>query len=109
MDDTILLDSGYTQAGVRWEVRRYKLRYASVHFVRVNGQEVHRFGDNVEDRFGGIADCYKYLEQSNVQKFSKKFLDDGKTRYVPVVEHVHGQQPKPTTPDDSTTGTAQSG
>ena len=97
MDNTVLLDSGFTKAGVRWEIRRYKLRNASIHCVRVNGQEIMTKDDGSE---GGRPmtrkDCYEYLQDAGVQAFSKRFLDDGKEMYTPIVEREENERPDTT-------------
>ena len=106
MANTVLLDSGYTKAGVRWEIHRYNLRYASVYAVRVNGQEIMTKQDGSEGgRPMSRSDCYEYLMDSNVQRFSKRILDDGKTRYVPV-EPTSGGESQHAEPGGSDPGGA---
>ena len=66
------IDSGYAKSGVHWNIDQYKLRFAVLYRVVVNGRET---------QFSTLSECYDHLNSTGVQSF-RKVMADGKASYA---------------------------
>ena len=76
--DWSAIEDGTSESGVYFQIGKYRLAYADVYSVRVNGQEF--MSEN-----GTKAECYHMLEEKKITSFARS-TRGGKTSYTQIHE-----------------------